>query len=293
MERQIARNKRVTVGLTFFILVVFVVFAAIVGLLTGRLFFTSLVLIGGLAYLGLIYWRGTKMVLRLHKARLVSKKDDPTLYRLVENLAIQVGIPRPKIYLIPDPAPNAFATGMSPESAVIGVTTGLREIMDKSELEGVLAHEMGHIINYDVRVSLINFGVVGIFAFIVDMMIWSFWGDRRDNSAAIQFMILLAAIGGLLVVKLVSFWVSRKREYLADTTGSSLTQHPAGLAGALEKIAQAGSNLHRGRQSTAHLFFANPLPKKSIAAGLMGLFSTHPPIEQRIARLRQMTDLGF
>ena len=291
MERQIARNKRITVGLTLFILIVFATFAAVVGLVTGRFLFTSFVLAGGLLYLALIYWRGTKMVLGFHKARPLEKKDDPTLYRLVENLAIRIGIPTPKIYLIPDPAPNAFATGLSPESAVIGVTTGLREIMDKDELEGVLAHEIGHIVNYDVRVSLINFGVVGIFAFIVDMLIWSFWGNRDRNGA--QFLILLVALIGLVVVKLVSFWVSRKREYLADTTGSSLTQHPDGLASALEKIAQTGSNLKRGRQSTAHLFFANPLSNRSLGAGFLRLLSTHPPIEQRINRLRKMTDLGF
>ena len=165
MEQQIARNKRLTIGLTIFILLVFGGFAAIVGLLSGRLLITPFILGGGLLYLGLIYWRGTKMVLKFHKAKPITKRDDPTLYRLVENLAIQLGIPQPKIYLIPDSAPNAFATGLSPESAVIGVTTGLRQILDKSELEGVLAHEMGHIINYDVRVSLINFGVVGIFCF--------------------------------------------------------------------------------------------------------------------------------
>lgn len=292
MEQQITRNKRITVGLTFFIFGVFATFAAIVGLLTDQLLITPFVLAGGLIYLGLIYWRGTKMVLRFHKAQPIAKKDDPTLYRLVENLAIRVGIPRPKIYLIPDPAPNAFATGLSPESAVIGVTTGLREMLDKDELEGVLAHEMGHIVNYDVRVSLINFGVVGIFAIIVDLMVWSFWGNSRDRNGA-QFLILLAALVGLVVVKLVSFWVSRKREYLADTTGSSLTQHPDGLASALEKIGQAGSGLRRGRQSTAHLFFANPIPKSLLGSGFLRLFSTHPPIEQRIARLRKMTDLGF
>lgn len=292
MERQIARNKRITIGLTLFILGVFAVFAIAIGLLSEKLFFTPIVLAGGLIYLGLIYRRGTKMILGLHKAQPLVKKDDPELYRLVENLAIRVGIPPPKIYLIPDKAPNAFATGLKPESAVIGVTTGLREIMDKDELEGVLAHEMGHIVNYDVRVSLINFGVVGIFAFIADMMIWSFWGNSRDRHGA-QVLILLLAVVGLVVVKLVSFWVSRKREYLADTTGSSLTQHPDGLASALEKIAQTGSNLHHGRQSTAHLFFANPLSKKALGVGFLGLFSTHPPIEQRIARLRKMTDLGF
>ncbi len=292
MERQITRNKRVTVALTFFILAVFAAFAATVGLLTDQILLTPFVLAGGLIYLALIYWRGTKMILGLHKAQPLDKKDDPVLYRLVENLAIRIGIPRPKIYLIPDPAPNAFATGLSPESAVIGVTTGLRDVMSKNELEGVLAHEMGHIINYDVRVSLINFGVVGIFAFIIDLMIWSFWGNSKDRNG-VQILILLAAIAGLVTVKLVSFWVSRKREYLADTTGSSLTQNPDGLASALGKIAQAGSGLRRGRQSTAHLFFANPLPKNLFGASLLGLFSTHPPIEQRIARLRQMTDLGF
>ena len=292
MERQITNNKRVTVALTLFVIGVFAAFAVLAGVLSDQFLITPFVLAGGLLYLGLIYWKGTKMILGLHKAKPIEKKDDPTLYRLVENLAIRVGIPQPTIYLIPDPAPNAFATGLNPESAVIGITTGLREIMDKDELEGVLAHEMGHIVNYDVRVSLINFGVVGIFAFIVDLMVWSFWGDSEDRNG-IQILLIIAALVGLVVVKLVSFWVSRKREYLADTTGSSLTQHPDGLASALEKIAQAGSGLRRGRQSTAHLFFANPLPKKLLGAGLMRMFSTHPPIEQRISRLRKMTDLGF
>ena len=289
METRIARNKRLTVILTLLILGMFAGFAAVVGLLSDQLFVSLFVLAFGCLYLGFVYWRGTKTILRFHKAQPLVKKDDPALYRLVENLAIQTGIPRPTIYLIDDPAPNAFATGLSPDSAVIGITTGLREIMDKPELEGVLAHEMGHILNYDIRLSLINFGVVALFAVIVDLMIYApFRG--RDRSASAQFLILAIAIAGLVVVKLLAYWVSRRREYLADTTGSQITQHPNGLASALEKIGRAGPGLRRGRQSTAHLFFANPLKSNLIGAKL---WSTHPPIEERITRLRQLTNLGF
>ncbi len=289
METRIARNKRLTVILTLLTLGMFAAFAAVAGLLSDRLFVSLFVLAFGCLYLGFVYWRGTKTILRFHKAQPLAKKDDPTLYRLVENLAIQTGIPRPTIYLIDDPAPNAFATGLSPDSAVIGITTGLREIMDKPELEGVLAHEMGHIVNYDIRLSLINFGVVALFAVIVDLMIYTpFRG--RDRSAGAQFLILAIAIAGLVVVKLLAYWVSRRREYLADTTAGQITQHPDRLASALEKMGRAGPGLRRGRQSTAHLFFANPLKPNLIGAKL---WSTHPPIEKRIARLRQLTDLGF
>ena len=289
MERQIARNKRLTIGLTLFVLAIFAIFAAVVGLVSDNFLISPFVLAGGLVYLLFVYRRGTKAILKFHKAQPLKKKDDPTLYRLVENLAIQIGIPRPTVYLISDPAPNAFATGLSPESAVIGITTGLRDKLDKPELEGVLAHEMGHIVNYDIRLSLINFGVVALFAVIVDLLIYSSFGGR-DKSAAAKMLILAAALVGLVAVKLVAYWVSRKREYLADTTGSQITQHPEGLASALEKIAQAGPGLRRGRQSTAHLFFANPLKANFIGANL---WSTHPPIEARINRLRQLTNLGF
>jgi heat shock protein HtpX len=193
----------------------------------------------------------------------------------------------PKVYIMDDPAPNAFATGRDPKHAAVCATSGILEIMDDQELEGVLAHELGHIKNYDIRVSMVAFALTTLISLLADMLLRiSFFGgeDNENNNPLFIIFGIIAAILAPLVATLIQLAISRQREYLADATGALTTRYPEGLASALEKIKQTGSTLRRQNTSTAHLFFANPLKGGSLAS----LFSTHPPIDDRIARLRSM-----
>jgi heat shock protein HtpX len=185
-----------------------------------------------------------------------------------------------------DPAPNAFATGHNQRKSSVAVTSGLLEIMDDTELEGVIAHEMGHVKNYDIRVSLVAFALVAVVGLLADIMLRMVWfRDDDDNNNQLFIIVgIVAAILAPLIATLIQLAISRKREFLADATGALTTRYPEGLASALEKIAHTGSTLKRQNSSTAHFFFANPLKKHSVAS----LFSTHPPIDERIKRLRQM-----
>lgn len=288
MYKQIAANKRKTV----FFMLVFVLLVGGLGWLfgqyTGDPAITPYVLIGAGVYALFSYLIGSKMALALNGAHQIEKKDNPRVWRVVENLAITNGMPMPKVYVIDDPAPNAFATGRDPNHAVVGVTTGLLDIMTDSELEGVMAHELGHVKNYDIRVSMIAFALVAVVSIIADIMLRMTWfrsSDDDNNSSSLFFVLgIIGAILAPLVAMLIQLAISRRREYLADATGALTTRYPEGLASALEKIAAHGSALRRQNTSTAHLFFANPLKGKSFA----GLFSTHPPVEDRIARLREM-----
>jgi heat shock protein HtpX len=233
------------------------------------------------------YYSGAKLALALNGAKEIQKRDNPRLYRIVENLAITDGLPTPKVCIMNDPAPNAFATGRDPKHSAVCVTSGLLEIMDDQELEGVLAHEMGHVKNYDIRVSMVAFALTTLISLLADMLLRiSFFGgeDEENNSPLFIIFGIVAAILAPLVATLIQLAISRQREYLADATGALTTRYPEGLASALEKIEKTGSVMKRQNTSTAHLFFANPLKGSSLA----GLFSTHPPIEERIARLRSM-----
>jgi heat shock protein HtpX len=287
--QEIAANKRKTV----FMMILFVFFVAamgwIFGLYTGEPAITPYVLIGAAVYALISYFTGSRMALALNGAHQIEKKDNPRLWRIVENLAITEGMPMPKVYIIDDPAPNAFATGRNPNKAVVGVTSGLLEIMDDTELEGVMAHEIGHVKNYDIRVSMVAFALVAVISIIADLILrMTFFrgNDDDDGGSNPVFMLigLVAALTAPLVATLIQLSISRRREYLADATGALTTRHPEGLANALEKIGQYGSALQRQNASTAHLFFANPLKGKSLAV----LFSTHPPVEDRVHRLRDM-----
>jgi heat shock protein HtpX len=224
----------------------------------------------------------------MNGARQVTKQEQPRLYRTVENLAITTGMPMPKVYVIDDPAPNAFATGRDPNHAVVCATTGLLDMMTDTELEGVMAHELGHVKNYDIRVMMIVFGLVSAIGLIADIILRMFWWGGNDRERSPNPIILIlgiaAAILAPLAASLVQLAVSRRREYLADSTGALTTRYPEGLASALEKIRDHGSVMRKQNTATAHLFFANPLKGK----GLANLFSTHPPVEERIARLRGM-----
>lgn len=243
-------------------------------------------LIGAAVYTLITYYGGAKMALAVNGAKEIQKQDNPRLWRIVENLAITDGLPMPKVYIMDDPAPNAFATGRDPKHAAVCATSGILEIMTDTELEGVLAHEMGHVKNYDIRVSMIAFALTAVISLIADIMLRMTWfrNDDRETNQATLVIGIIAAILAPLVATMIQLAVSRQREYLADATGALTTRYPEGLASALEKIAQTGSTLHRQNSATAHLFFANPLKGHSLAS----LFSTHPPIEERIARLRSM-----
>jgi heat shock protein HtpX len=193
----------------------------------------------------------------------------------------------PKVYIIDDPAMNAFATGRDPKHAVVAATSGILEVLDDSELEGVMAHELGHVKNYDIRVSMVAFALTAVISLIADIILRLTWfrNDDSENNNQLLFIAgIVAAILAPIIATLIQLAISRQREYLADATGALTTRYPEGLASALEKISQHGSVMQRQNTSTAHLFFASPLKKSSLAS----LFSTHPPIEDRIQRLRTM-----
>jgi heat shock protein HtpX len=288
MYDQIASNKRRTILLMVFFLLILWGLGFAIGKATGNpgfLFFLGLFSIG---YSIISYFAGAKMALAINGAKQIQKSDDPRLWRTVENLSITDGLPMPKVYIINDPGPNAFATGRNPDKSAVAATTGLLDIMDDTELEGVIAHELGHVKNYDMRVNTVAFALVGIISIIADFFLrFSFWGGMRDNeegNSQLAIIALLAAIVAPLAASLLQLAISRRREYLADATGAMTTRYPEGLASALAKLEKSGSALRRQNTSTAHMFFANPLKGHSF----LNLFSTHPPIEARIKALRQM-----
>ena len=242
------------------------------------------------------YWYSDKIALSMAGAKPATREQYFDFYTIVENLAITAGLPMPRIYVIEDVSPNAFATGRDKEHAVIAVTTGLLSIMNKTELEGVVAHEMSHIGNRDMLVSTVAVVLVGFVSIVSDMMIRSmiFGGSRDDNKSSGIFAIvgIVLAILAPIFATLLQLAISRKREYLADASGSLLTRYPEGLASALEKISQYGRPMVIQSNSIAHLYIANPLgPKvRDVAFGkkVGNLFSTHPPVEDRIKKLREM-----
>ena len=243
------------------------------------------------------YFYSDKLVLATTGARPATKQEFFHLYTVVENLSIAAGTPMPKLYVIHDPSPNAFATGRDPKHAVVCVTTGLLERLERSELEGVIAHELSHVKNYDMLVSTITAVLVGTIGLVADWIFRSFlWGglgnrdsnNRRSNNPAMIVLFLLALIITPIVATLIQLAISRKREYLADASGALLTRYPEGLARALEKIAIDPHQLRTATTSTAHLFIANPFKKKQVSSWVTSLFSTHPPIDERIKILRSM-----
>jgi heat shock protein HtpX len=242
------------------------------------------------------YWYSDKIVLAMTGAKPVEKKDNPELYRIVENLCIAAGLPVPKIYIVDEDQPNAFATGRNKNHAVVAVTRGLLERLEKPELEGVLSHELAHIGNRDMLLQTITVTLVGFVAVLSDWFLrMSFWGmgrrdDERSNANAIFFVFaIVTAILAPLAAQLIHFAISRKREFLADTTGALITRYPEGLARALEKIASYPRSMKTASSATAHLFIASPFRGKQSTNWFAKLFMTHPPIEERIKVLREMS----
>jgi len=289
MYSQIAANKRKTWAIMFFfmVLVGFVSWVASSYLFNAPLA-TFAVLGAALVYTLFSYFGAAKMATSMSGAKEIEKRDHPTLYNIVENLAITDGMPMPKVYIIEDEGLNAFATGRNPENAIVAATTGLIEKLDKKELEGVMAHELGHVKNYDIRVTMIAFALTTVISVIVDILMRVVWlspRDDRDNNGMFMILGFAVAILAPIVAGMIRMAVSRRREYLADATGALTTRYPEGLASALKKI-EGNSSLKRQHTATAHLFISNPIKSKSVAA----LFSTHPPIEDRVSKLMEMTD---
>lgn len=289
MYSAIAANKRNTVVIMLVFLVIIGGLGMLAAYIYGDITIAIFTVVIALAYAWFQYYLASSQALSLSGAIPIQKEDNPRLYRIVENLCIATGTPMPKIYIINDQAPNAFATGRDPQHASVAATSGLLDLMDDAELEGVMAHELGHVRNYDIRVSMIVFGLVVAVGFLADMLVrMSFFaGNRRDGNGGnpvVMIFGLVAMIIAPLVAALVQMAISRQREYLADATGALSTRHPEALASALQKLGAYGRPLQRQSSSMAHMWIADP-EKPGIAERLM---STHPPISERIERLHEM-----
>ncbi len=299
MYEQISRNKWKSFFLVLFFLSWVFLLAWLFGELTG--FGTAALILAAAIAVALAfgsYYYSDKIVLAMSRAKPVEKQDYPYLYNVVEGLAIAAGLPKPRCYIIDDTAPNAFASGRNPKNSVVVVTKGLLEKLNRVELEGVIAHEMSHIKNYDVLVQTLAVVMVGIVALLSDWMLRSFfWGGGRrrggtsrgkgGNAAAILVVVgLLLAVLSPLIAQLLRFAISRKREFLADANGAFLTRYPPGLASALKKISADTEPLEAANKATAHLYIVNPL--KDLKGAVNSMFSTHPPVEARIAALEKM-----
>ena len=240
------------------------------------------------------YWHSDKISLALAHARLARREDHLELFRIVENLSITAGLPQPRVYIIDDPAPNAFATGRNKEHAAVAVTSGLLAILDKNELEGVIAHELAHIGNRDTLLMTVVVVLVGFIAILADFFMRTFWSgggrsERRDsggNAGAILAVIgIVFVVLSPIIAKLIQLAISRRREFLADSSGALLTRYPDGLASALAKISGYAAPMQSAHTATAHLFISNPFGAGA-RKGMARLFMTHPPVEERIAALK-------
>lgn len=288
MYKAIAANKRNTV----------IIMAVFVGLITaigyavsffyGEPSITLWVLAGAAIYALIQYFAAGSLAVAMTGAHQIEKKDNPRLYRTVENLSITLGMPMPKVYLINDAAPNAFATGRNPQHAVVGATTGLLDIMTDRELNAVMAHEMGHVQNYDIRVSMIAFGLVSAIGILSDIVLrMLFFGNNRNNVHPAMYIIgIVVIILAPIIAVIVQMAISRQREYLADASGAMTTRDSEGMASALGKLQSYGKPLQKQSSATAQLFISNPLRPGFLA----NLFSSHPPLDERIKRLQTNAD---
>jgi len=237
------------------------------------------------------YWFSDKIALASTGAKEADPREYLELHRILENLAITAGLPKPRLYVINDAAPNAFAAGRNPKNAVVAVTTGLLQTLDRNELEGVIAHELSHIGNRDILVMTVAVVLAGIIAIIADIFLrMSFFGggDRESKNPVLMIAGLIAIILAPFAAQLIQLAVSRRREFLADASGALLTRYPEGLASALAKIASHGAPMRRANHATAHLFISNPFGAHEAGRFIAKIFSTHPPVEERIAALTQM-----
>ncbi len=297
MYKQIASNKRKATLFIFLFVILILALGFIFGYVTDLGYFgVGLAGIIAIGY-GLIgYYSGDKFILFISGARQVTRGNARPIYNLVENLCIASGLPVPKIYVIPDLSPNAFATGRDPKHASLALTSGIIEKLEKAELEGVVAHELSHIKNFDIRLASMVVIFVGIVALLSNWLLrMSFFGRgrrRRGGGGQIGLILLLIglalAIFSPLIARLIQFAISRKREFLADASGAMITRYPEGLARALEKISSDPTPLQRVNNTTAHLYISNPLRRQK--GWLTKLYSTHPPIKERIKVLRKISE---
>lgn len=298
MYSAIARNKRNTVLIVLVFLLVIGALGFLGGYLAGNVSIGVIVLVVALGYAVLQYFLAGRQATAIAGGIEIDRNTEPRLWRTVENLAIATGMPMPRVFVIEDPSPNAFATGRDPDHAIVAATTGLLAIMDDQELQGVMAHELGHVRNYDIRVSTMVFGLVVAVGLIADVLLRisifsGLAGGRNrnnDTGGGNNPILLIAGIVAVIVAPIaaagVQAAVSRQREYLADATGAMTTRHPEGLARALEKLGAYGRPMQTQNSSMAHLWIADPM-----RPGVMDrLFSTHPPLQDRIARLRGSLD---
>lgn len=290
------KNKTWAIMLLFVLIITTIVYVFTKALGYGIGFAGIALVLAGITSIGSYYY-SDKIVLATTGAKEIAKHDSPELFRTIENLCIASGLPMPKIYVINDPSPNAFATGRDPKHAVVCVTTGILSLLDKAELEGVLSHELSHIKNYDIRLMGIVAILVGFVAILSNLFTNQLWfgglrGRDERGSGGIQNIFLIVgivlAILSPIAATLIQLAVSRKREFLADASGALLTRYPDGLASALEKLANNKQTLKTASNATAHLFIVNPFKGKQAKQMFVSLFETHPPIEERIKILRSM-----
>ncbi|MEA3272356.1 MAG: M48 family metallopeptidase [Patescibacteria group bacterium] len=294
MYSQIDRNKRRSIILVMIFVAVIILLGWIFGKITGYGYAGLWIAVIISIVMSLFsYYSGDKIALATSGAKEIKKTDNPYVYRMVENLCITAGLPMPKVHIISEPAINAFATGRDPEHASIAITQGAIDKLENEELEGVIAHELSHVKNYDIRLMMIVIVLIGIVVLMSDMLIrFQFFGHRRSRESN-QIGAILLVVGIILAIlspifaQLIQLAISRKREYLADASGALLTRYPDGLANALEKIGKQGQALKRANNATAHLYISNPFGKKKRL--FANLFATHPPVEKRVAELRKMT----
>ena len=290
MYKQIQANKRKTIILIIIFFLVVIGLGWFFGIQQGYGYgvFVFAVLFSIISAL-VSYFKGDKIALKTSGAEKIEKSDNPYVYRMVENLTITAGMPMPDVYIIDSPALNAFATGRNPENSSIALTTGLINKLEDEELEGVIAHELSHIQNYDILVMTLVVVLVGTIALIADlilrMRIFGFGGDNNNKNNAFAILGIVLLLVSPIIAQLIKLAISRKREYLADASGAMLTRYPEGLASALEKISNSDKPLDKASSATAHLFISNPFKKKFFSK----LFSTHPPAEDRIEKLRGMS----
>ncbi len=279
---------------TWFLMIMFLVFVIFVGWGLSFSFNNPVILYGAIVFSLVMnfssYWYSDKIALKISGAKKAERSQFKDLLNIVENLSITAGLPAPKVYIINDNSPNAFATGRNSENAAVAVTTGLLNLLDRSELEGVIAHELSHIGNRDILLSTVVVVLVGFVALLSDFFLrWSFWGggNRNNDSGGGNARIIMLVAGVVLAilapiaVKLIQLAISRKREFLADASGALLTRYPEGLASALEKISKSSIPLKRANKATAHMYISNPLKGKKVSK----FFATHPPAEERIKAL--------
>lgn len=285
MYKQIAANKRNTVLIMLGFVLVIAGLGALFAYLFEDVWIGVWVLVIATIYAVIQYFLSSSLAVAMTGAKEIHKKGHPRLYNTVENLTITAGLPMPKVYIINDPAPNAFATGRDPKHAVVAATTGLLDIMDNNELTAVMAHELSHVKNYDIRVSMITFGLVCVVGLIADlgtrMIFLTRARDDEDNSPIGLIVVLLVSLLAPIAASLAQLAVSREREYLADASAVQLTRYPEGMISALKKLDTHARPMKRQNPATEALYINNPLRKSAVN----NLFSTHPPIEKRIERL--------